>query len=59
MAEKQTPFLVQPSQSRKYQLRQSPSWDKCLCYGQDESGALNNFSEKKLAKISSMCQETE
>ena len=46
MAEKQTSSLVQPSQCRKHQLRQSPSWNKCLCHVQDESGALTNFSEK-------------
>ena len=46
MAEKQTSSLVQPSQSRKHQLRQSPSWDKCLRHVQDESGTLTNFSEK-------------
>ena len=46
MAEKQTSSLVQPSQSTKHQLRQSPSWDKCLCHVQDESGTLTNFSEK-------------
>ena len=46
MAEKQTLSLVQPSESRKHQLRQSPSWDKCLCHVQDESGTLTNFSEK-------------
>ena len=46
MAEKQTSSLVQPSESRKHQLRQSPSWDKCLCHVQDESGSLTNFSEK-------------
>ena len=46
MAEKQTSSLMQPSQCRKHQLRQSPSWNKCLCHVQDESGALTNFSEK-------------
>lgn len=46
MTEKQTSSLVQPSQSRKHQLRQSPSWDKCLCHVQDESGTLTNFSDK-------------
>ena len=46
MAEKQTSSLVQPSQCRKHQFRQSPSWDKCLCHVQDESQALPNFSEK-------------
>ena len=45
MTEKQTSSLVQPSQSRKHQLRQSPSWDKCLCHVLDESGTLTNFSE--------------
>ena len=44
MAEKQTSSLVQPSESRKHQLRQSPSWDKCLCHVQDESGTLYIFS---------------
>ena len=46
MAEKQPSSLVQPSQSRKRQLRQPPNWDKCLCHVQDESGTLTNFSEK-------------
>ena len=47
MAEKQTSSLVQPSQSRKHQLRQFPIRDKCLCHVQDELGTLTNFSEKR------------
>ena len=46
MAEKQTSSLAQPSKSRKHQLRQSPSWDKCLRHVQGESGTLTNFYEK-------------
>ena len=46
MAEKQPSSSVQPSHSRKRQLRQPPNWDKCLCHVQDKSGTLTNFSEK-------------